>query len=208
MSGAQLKELLDARAQVVPLTLGQYHQMIETGIVLEGEPIELLDGILVRKDRSAAGENPMTVGHLHAWVVTQLPLVLPVLTQQGCHCRPPLPLTLPPDGEPEPDAAIVRGLPNEYLTRHPSGSDVSCVIEVSDSSLNLDRTTKQRIYADAGIGQYLIVNLVEKVIEEYRQPTPGTGRYRSVTRHSRGDTLRIDLPDGAGFDLAADRVLP
>ena len=207
MSGAQLKQLLED-AIVVPISVEQYHRMIETRILEEGEPIELLDGMLVRKDRSAAGEDRTTVGHLHAWAVTQLPLILSVLVQRGCHCRPPLPITLPPDGEPEPDAAIVRGSPRDYLTRHPSAGDISCVMEVSDSSLNLDRTTKQRIYADAGISQYLTINLIDRVVEDYRDPAQGSGRYASVVKYGRGEVLKIKLPDGTAFELPADRVLP
>jgi Uma2 family endonuclease len=207
MSGAQLKQLLND-ATVVPITIEQYHRMIETGILEEGEPIELLDGMLVRKDRSAAGEDPMTVGHLHAWVVAQLTILLAVLANRGCHCRPQLPVSLPPDGEPEPDASIVRGSPRDYLHAHPSAADVSCVVEVSDSSLILDRSTKQRVYADAGIPQYLIVNLVDHVVEEYRGPVKGGGRYAAMQRHGQGNVVKLRLPDGSDFDLAVDHVLP
>ena len=55
----------DTPAKIVPLTVDQYHRMIEAAILPEGEPIELIDGLLVRKDRSAVGADPMTVGHAH-----------------------------------------------------------------------------------------------------------------------------------------------
>ena len=207
MSGAQLKQLLND-ATVVPITVDQYHRMIETGILEEGEPIELLDGMLVRKDRSAAGEDPLTVGNLHAWVVSELPIVPAALVKRDCHCRSQLPVSLPPDGEPELDGAIVRGLPRQYLHGHPVAADVSCAIEVSDSSLNLDRSTKQRIYADAAIPQYLIINLVDRLVEEYRNPVKGSGRYAVLRKYGRGEVVKLRLPDGAEFDLAADRLLP
>ena len=50
----QLKELLDNGAHLAPLTVAQYHRMIESGILPEGAPIELLDGILVRNKPPAS----------------------------------------------------------------------------------------------------------------------------------------------------------
>jgi hypothetical protein len=54
----------------------------------------------------------------------------------------------------------------------------------------------------------LIVNLVDGIVEDYRDPIAGQGRYKAVRRYSRGEILRIDLPDGGEFELATDRVLP
>lgn len=55
--------------RIARLTVDQYHRMIDSGILREGEPIELLDGVLVYKDRSDRGEDPMTVGKRHALAV-------------------------------------------------------------------------------------------------------------------------------------------
>lgn len=72
MSTAVLKDLIEGRAIVLPLRVSQYHAMIANGILLEGEPNELIDGYLVRKDRSATGEDPITVGYDHAMAVKRL----------------------------------------------------------------------------------------------------------------------------------------
>lgn len=53
-------------------TVAQYHTMIADGILAEGQPYELLNGVIVRKDRSASGEDPMTVSYAHATAVTKL----------------------------------------------------------------------------------------------------------------------------------------
>ena len=124
-----------SREAVVPLTVEQYHQMIEHGILPEGEPIELLQGQLVEKDRSATGEDPMTVGHGHSWVVTELESLGPKLRRLGCHIRVQQPVSVSPIDEPEPDAAVVLGLNALYRQRHPKAADVLCVVEVADSSL-------------------------------------------------------------------------
>ena len=88
---------------------------------------------------------------------------------------------------------LVRGQPERYAERHPSSADVGCVIEVSLSSLERDQTTKQRIYAEAGIEQYVVVNLVDQRIEVYEEPEPDAGQYR-VVRFATGEesvTLRL-----------------
>src|SRR4051812_11405501 len=94
----------------VRITVGQYHRMIETGILKTDARIELLDGELVRKNRSAAGEDPMTIGTGHVTGVDLLIALNPKLKRLGCYMRIQSPVTLPPHSEPEPDGAIVRGI--------------------------------------------------------------------------------------------------
>jgi hypothetical protein len=170
MSAAMLKEMMEDRAHIVSLTVGQYHQMIDAGILMSGDPFELLNGYIVRKDRSTAGEDPVTVGLGHSWVIQQLPRLNSKLKRFGCYLQIQLPITLPPLNEPEPDGAIVIGDALKWRDEHPGAHDTPCVIEAADSSLRLDRTTKLAIYAASGIGQYVIVNLPEHVIEVYTNP--------------------------------------
>jgi Uma2 family endonuclease len=184
-----LRELAEEGAMLFPLEIVQYHRMIADGILPEGEPVELLDGYLVRKDRSAAGEDPMTVGHAHAWAISALGDLNPQLRPMGCHLRLQLPLSLPPRDEPEPDAAIVRGTRDAYRNHHPGSQDVTCVIEVADRSLRRDRNMKQRIYASAGIPCYVIINLLDFVIEVRTEPLATKGE---AARYSKTRTLKID----------------
>ena len=181
---------------VYRLTVEKYHAMLAGGILEEGAPFELVDGQIVRKDRSAAGEDPMTIGTAHATCVYRLTRLDPKLVRAGCFIRTQQPLTLPPFDEPEPDGAIVGGQAEAYAARHPGANDVLCVIEVADSSLHYDRTTKMRAYADSGIPQYVIINLPDGVIEVYTQPLVGRGRYgQTVTLAGRE---AVTLPTAAG----------
>jgi hypothetical protein len=84
--------------------------------------------------------------------------------------------------EPEPDVAIVRGRLEDYSDRHPGPADVWLVIEVADTTLVTDRF-KAQLYAEAGIPVYWIVNLLERVVEVYQDPSSGTDppRYESVS---------------------------
>ena len=45
-------------------------------------------------------------------------------------------------------------------------------VEVSESSLGFDRRHKGSLYARAGLDDYWVVNLVDRVLEVYREPVP------------------------------------
>ena len=209
MSGAELKELLDDRAQVMPLTVNQYHRMIESGIITEGEPYELLNGCVVRKDRSATGEDPMTVGNQHAWAVKNLAKLSRKLESHGCHMQTQQPISLPPRDEPEPDGAIIAGTEDDFRDAHPGAADVLSVIEVADASLDRDRRTKLRTYAGAGIQQYVIINLVARVCEVYTEPLAEQGRYGRSETLAPGKSVSFrTATSGKPLTVPVKRLLP
>jgi Uma2 family endonuclease len=208
MPTAELRQHLDQRAELLPLTVDQYHQMIEIGILVSGEPYELLDGFLVRKDRAAAGANPMTIGHEHVWVVKKLAELNPKLSVMGCHMQTQQPITMQPWNEPEPDGAIIVGTPDDYRSRLPSAVEVTCIIEVADSSLVRDRVAKQRIYADSSIPQYVIINLIDRQIEVFTEPRPGRGAYAKSEILVYGMTLYLAAAAGNVLSVAATSLLP
>jgi hypothetical protein len=207
MSTAELRELVEG-ASVVGLTLDQYVSMIKNGILPEGEPIELIDGFLVRKDRSKAGEDPMTVGFDHVWAVQNLIQVLATISQHGCHLRVQQPVAVPPDGAPEPDGAITRRTPNDYRTRYPGAADLPCLIEVADSSLQYDRLTKKRIYARAGITQYVLINLIDRVVEISETPIPAHDRFDREFVSNVGEIVHFSTGEGRAIDIEVARLLP
>jgi Uma2 family endonuclease len=208
MSSAELRDLLDNGGHLEPLSVEQYHRIIATGILPEGDSLELLDGMLVRKDRAAAGEDIMTVGSRHAWAVQNLGRVLAGLESGGCHLRTQQPITILPLNEPEPDGAVALGTIDDYRDAHPGPDRVLCVIEVADSSLQHDRSTKLRIYASAGVRQYLILNLVEGVVELHEQPDPAAGTYRLSQTLSPLNTISLRLAGDAFMDVAVRELLP
>ena len=167
---------------LVPITVDQFHQMIHTGILHDGDPIELIDGLLVRKDRSARGENLLGHHPRHALLVSRLQrLLLGPCGSAGWHLQIQLPVTLSHINAPEPDLAVVRGTEEDYADRHPGPADLPLVIEVADSSVGTDRSTKQRLYATARVAQYWLVNLPESQLEVYEQPDSASGKYAHQT---------------------------
>ncbi len=88
--------------------------------------------------------------------------------------------------EPEPDVCVVRGALDDYPNCHPSPEDIALLVEVSETPLNRDRSFKKRLYAQAGIPVYWIVNLQDRRVEVYTQPS-GPGALPDY--HQRQDYL-------------------
>jgi Uma2 family endonuclease len=145
------KELTQDPRMLYRISTEGYHRMIELEEIEEGAPFELLDGYIVRKIRSAQGEDPRTINPNHATAVSRLVALNNRLTPHDCYMRVQQPISLPPFDEPEPDGAIVRGKIEDYQNHHPGPKDVLCVIEVADASLKRDRGYKRELYARVGI---------------------------------------------------------
>jgi len=78
------------------------------------------------------------------------------------------PIGLDDESEPEPDVAVVPGTPEDYRSAHPSRPVLT--VEVAESSLAGDRQRKGSVYARAGLADYWILNLGDRVLEVYREP--------------------------------------
>ena len=115
-------------------------------------------------------------------------------------------MAMDPDSEPEPDLAVLRGSARDWLADHPSTA--ALVVEIAETSLRFDRVVKGRVYAAAGIADYWIANLRDRVVEVYRQPIRGTRRARYASAHVAhpGETLTpLAAPDAR---IAVDELLP
>ena len=199
---------LTARAAVVPISVEQYERMIEEGIVPEDNTVELLRGVLVRKDRSVLGEDPMGHSPLHVMIVSLLTALATRINSDRRHLKIQLPIACPPDGAPEPDGAVVRGTARDYPDRLPGPGDVFCIIEAAHSSLERDREDKLPIYAQAGVPQYVLINLQNDTIELYTDPDRSSAIYRTKSTGSRGSSLRLNLGDGESLEVRAEELLP
>ena len=147
----------------------EYDQLVELGI-FTGERLELLDGLLVVREPQ---------GGPHAAMVGQVGDVLRVAFGAEWHVRLQAPVALDDESEPEPDVAVVPGVFRDYVGGHPSTPVL--VVEVAESSLRLDRRMKSGLYARARLREYWIVNLVDRVLEVYRDPQPtADAPYRAV----------------------------
>jgi Uma2 family endonuclease len=143
-------------------SVAQYDELVAHGIIDEDDPVELLDGLLVRK----MGKNPP-----HRSIKRLLIDALRRLIPGGWYVDEQEPILLT-SSEPEPDAAIIRGDPRDHLP-HPPPEAIALVVEVSDTSLRRDRKWKRQLYAKAAIPNYWVVNVVDGVIEVYADIADG-----------------------------------
>jgi Uma2 family endonuclease len=158
----------------------EYERLIETGFFQPGDPIELIGGQLIVAE-------PQGSGHFAA--IRAVEEALRAAFGVGWDVRGQGPVALDEESEPEPDVAVVPGSYRDYVAAHPSRPVL--VVEVSESSLALDRHHKGSLYARAGLDDYWIVNLVDQVLEVYRDPSldPAASfgwRYQSVEARECG----------------------
>ena len=196
-----------SRSRVVGITVDQYEFLFNQGKLADPTATELINGEIVRRDRSKRGGDPIMVGEEHAWVVTRIGKLDRDLEGTGAVVRSQLPVAIPPLSMPEPDGAIVRGTEDDYLRRHPRPADVLCLIEAADSSLDDDRTTKRAMYAAGGISPYLIVNTPDRQIEWHESPLPD-GTYADVRVIRPGETIDLPVGHGRTITIQADRLIP
>ena len=143
--------------------------MAEAGLFDEVS-VELLDGEIWKMPSQLTP---------HATAVRKTSLRLRAAFGSSFLVEPQFPITLNDGSEPEPDVVVVPGVPDDYAERHPLPDEIRLLVEVSDTTLRKDRLKKAIDYAKAGIADYWIVNLVNRQLEIYRDPTPD-GVYLSV----------------------------
>ncbi|MBP9087166.1 MAG: Uma2 family endonuclease [Kofleriaceae bacterium] len=146
-----------AESVVRPLRRVEYEQLAELG-AFGDEKIELLRGSLVRM-------RPQ--GPYHANVVARLTNVLVSMVYPRFEVRPQLPFAADDTSMPEPDIMIVEST-GSLTSPHPTRSLL--VIEVSVSSLRLDRGLKAEIYSQAGVPEYWIIDMLHRKIVVHRDP--------------------------------------
>ena len=185
---------------ILRLSIEQYHAIIQAGILTDDDSVELLEGWLVFK----MPKNPP-----HRVTTRLVRAALENILPRGWYVDSQEPITLS-NSEPEPDIVVVRGDTRQYLDRHPGAEDIALIIEVSDTTLQRDRTVKKRIYARAGIAIYWIVNLVEGLVEVYSQPLVEVDQpdYSQRLDFGRSAVIPIIIEGIEIGTIAVDALLP
>lgn len=168
-------------------TIGEYEKLTATGI-FDGRRVELIEGEIVEM---AAMLRP------HALVLTKAGDRIRAYFGAGYFLNVQAPMPIPPGSMPEPDIAVFAGRPDDFPDQHPSNALL--IIEVSDSTLENDRTTKASLYARGGIADYWILNIPDKRLEVRRSPIEDA---MAVHGWSYSET-KVLLPGDAVTPLAA-----
>ncbi|MEO7033041.1 MAG: Uma2 family endonuclease [Polyangiaceae bacterium] len=174
-------------AEVIrPLRRAEYDQLVALG-AFQGERIELLEGALVAMS---------PIGAPHSSTVDRLTRLLVLALSERATVRCQGPFAALEFSEPEPDFTIIP--PGDYDTDHPSTAYL--IIEVAEPSLALDRGKKLRLYASCAVPEYWVVNIPERCIEVYTEPSPGA--YAKVERYERGQSIRLVAFNDVAFAVS------
>jgi Uma2 family endonuclease len=164
-------------------TVDEYHRLIEAGVLTEDDSVELLEGLVVHK----VARNPP-----HDVALSKTDRLLRAALPADWWARVQMAISTA-DSEPEPDIVVVSGVEDDYLAAHPTAAQIAFVVEVADSSLDVDRAMKARIYAGAGISIYWIVSIPDRQIEVLTAPSgPAAAPGYATTRvYREGDSVPV-----------------
>ncbi len=176
-------------------TTEEYHRMAETGILNEDEPVELLEGRIIWMSAKGTAHSSAVARTYkllqksldgYAWIICQDPI------------------TLNQRSEPEPDIAVVKIDSLDYADHHPTPREVYLIIEVADSSVKFDCETKGKVYAQAGIGDYWVLDVVERKLYVFRDCS--NDGYGSETTLGEYATISpLQFPD---LQIEVSKMLP
>jgi Uma2 family endonuclease len=155
---------LDREPKIKRWNVDEYHRMSELGILDANDRTELVEGEILLM--SAKGV-PHTL---------TLRLLASFLNNAFDRDRSGLviiqdPIQLSNTSEPEPDLAIVKGTMLDYARNHPYPEDVYLIVEIADSTLKQDTQVKDKLYARAGIADYWVVDIQNRQLNIFRNPT-------------------------------------
>ena len=171
-------------------TVIDYEQMAATGIISDGDRVELIEGEIVEM---------AALGPQHAACVDRLTQRLPFLVQGRAIVRVQNPIQLGEHSQPQPDVTLLQPRDDFYAGGHPEPEDVLLLIEVSESSLAYDRDVKLPLYAAAGIAEVWLVALLPQVVEVY-----GDDARTWAQAHGRELAQRMEIAGETAFCYAHD----
>ena len=176
-------------------TVHDYHAMIDAGILGEGDHVELIEGEILQM----APFNPP-----HPACIDVLNMRLAPALAGRAIVRVQSSFRIAEHSEPEPDMLILRPRHDFYGLSLPGPGDTLLAIEVAETSLRYDRIVKARLYAQADIPEYWLVNVITLTVTVFRDPSPEG--YRQVIEASGADRLSpLAFPD---ISLAVAGLFP
>jgi Uma2 family endonuclease len=192
--------MVDYETRTRRFTRVEYERLIDLGVFQPGEAIELIGGELMVAEPQGAP---------HYTAIRKTARALEAAFGPGWEVRTQGPIGLDDDSEPEPDVAVVPGAPDDYARAHPSRPVLT--VEVAESSLALDRQHKGSLYARAGLLDYWVLNLIDRLLEVYREPVPDPAASFGW-RYGRTEVLdasaRVTPLAAPGSSIPVSQLLP
>lgn len=141
-------------------TIEEYQQFLETRSADASQRYELIKGVIY--------EMP-PIGVEHASTVDILTRLLHTQLGSGYLIRVQNPIQIA-ESQPQPDLTVIEWVKWDRAVL-PTAESISLVIEVAATTLAYDREIKAFLYAETGIAEYWLVNLPNKIIQQYQSPT-------------------------------------
>jgi Uma2 family endonuclease len=164
-------------------TAEEFLRMIDTGIIKEEDRVELVDGeVLIMVPQGP--EHGALGDELHQRLSE-------AYRDTRAFIRDQKPLRCGEYGLPEPDLAVIRGEPRDYLETHPVAADALLVVEIAKTSQERDRM-KATDYARGEVPVYWLLDLEARTLDVYTAPDP-SGRWRTVV--SLDESGEVSLPE-------------
>ncbi|MBE9121013.1 Uma2 family endonuclease [Tychonema sp. LEGE 07199] len=176
-------------------TVKEYQKLGKIGFFHPEERVELISGNILKMSAK---------GTAHTSALGRTDRLFQDLFNNLAWVRVQDPIALDDNSEPEPDIAVVVIDPLDYATHHPTPSEVYLIIEVADSSLAYDREIKAKIYARSGIADYWILNVNERQLHVFREPTEDGYQSEIVL----GESASISPLQFPAFNIAIQQMLP
>ena len=172
-------------------TVADYRRMIEAGILTEDHKVELLDGEIVFM---------ASIGYSHLSVTDMLNMHFTPKVAGRMICRVQGSIAVSELSEPEPDFLILDHVDDFYRSRSARVDEVRLLVEVADSSLEQDLKRKRKIYAEAGVVEYWVIDVAESRLVRHLEPR-GDGTYGAVSEHRAPEKVEPTRVAGTAVDL-------
>jgi Uma2 family endonuclease len=166
----------------------EYLRMGEANVFAPDARLELIEGEIVER---------APIGSRHAGAVNVLTGLLVRLAATRAVVAVQNPIVIGDRSVPQPDLALLKPRADSYSSLHPNPADVLLVVEVSDTTLAFDLGTKIPLYARFGIPEAWVVDLGERAVRVFRDPSP-SGYRTTFTVSGEASVGAALLPDVVG----------
>ena len=168
----------------------EYYRMAESGILSEGDRVELIEGEVIEMS---------PIGKRHAACVKRLNRLLNREVGELAIVGVQDPISIDDFSEPQPDLVLLKPRADFYSNSHPTPADVLVIIEVADTSVEYERNVKFPIYTRSGIPEAWLVVLPKDILEVHSEPK--NGKYQKVQRLKPGKRLISTTIPGLKLDV-------
>lgn len=158
-------------------TRTEYRQFVSLGMIEEGAPYELIEGEVIQD---------LGQGRKHVFVAMRVFTAM-IRLYGDEYVQSQAPVAPDEHNAPEPDVAVLNAPLSNYLEEDPGPADILLLVEVSNTTLQFDRSVKAAIYARTGVPEYWVLDVNGRTLDVHRDPTP-TG-YANVQRFTDADTI-------------------